>query len=111
MRMRYNRGMVASKTVSDWAYWLFLYFIACVPTALLGGNMASSFVYVHDHYHRLPHYEAVLNFWECIAAVACAAPGFIWVGVSQLRGHRKEQLKQRIKEAADADDTASRDSN
>ena len=105
MRMRYNHGMVASKTVGDWLYWLFLYFVACVPAALFGGDMAGSFIYVHDHYHRLPHYDTTLHFWEWVAAVVCAAPGFIWVGLCQLRGHRSELAKRQAVGVEREDDT------
>ncbi len=98
--------MVASKTVGDWAYWLFLYFIACVPEALFGGMMIGSFVYVYDHSHHLLHYYEALHFWEWTAAVACAVPGFVWVGVWQLRDHRKEQAKLHKWEAAEGDDAS-----
>ena len=97
--------MVASKTVGDWLYWLFLYFIACVPEALFGGGMASSFIYVYDHSHHLPHYYEVLHAGEVVAAVVCAAPGFVWVGVCQLRGHCHEQAKLYKRKTAEIDDT------
>ena len=98
--------MVASKTVGDWIYWLFLYFIACVPEALFGGDMAGSFVYVYDHSHHLPHYYEVLNVCECIAAVVSATPGFVWVGVCQLRGHCHEQAKLCKREIVESDDAS-----
>ena len=98
--------MVASKTVGDWIYWLFLYFIACVPEALFGGGMAGSFVYVYDHSHRLGNYVQVLRLWEWIAAVACAAPGFVWVGVCQLRGHCHEQAKLCKRGTVESDDAS-----
>ena len=98
--------MVASKTVGDWIYWLFLYFVACIPEALFGGDMAGSFVYVYDHQHHFANYFQVLYIWEWIAAVVCAAPGFIWVGVYQLRDHRKEQARSRNMEAAEIDDAS-----
>ena len=98
--------MVASRTVGDWIYWLFLYFIACVPEALFGGDMAGSYIHSYDHYHRFADYYRVLYTWEWIAAVACAAPGFVWVGVCQLRDHRKEQAKSRRMETTEDDDTS-----
>ena len=93
-------------TVGYWFYWLFLYFIACIPEALFGGNMASSSVYVYDHHHSLPYYYAALHTWESIAAAVCAAPGFVWVGLSQLRDHRKVQAKVDKSEAAEIDDAS-----
>lgn len=98
--------MVASKTVGDWFYWLFLYFVACVPAALFGGDMAGSFVYVHDHHHRITNYMQVLNIWEWIAAVICAAPGFVWVGVCQLRDYREVQARLRKTERAESNDAS-----
>lgn len=98
--------MVASKTVGDWTYWLFLYFIACVPAALLGGDMAGSSVHSYNHYHHFADYYSVLYDWEWIAAVTCAVPGFVWVGVCQLRDHRREQAKSRERKTEKSDDAS-----
>ena len=100
--------MVASKTVGDWLYWLFLYFISCVPEALFGGDMAGSYIHSYDHYHRFADYYRVLYIWEWIAAVLCAAPGFVWVGVCQLRGYRHEQAKQQARRIANIQDNTAR---
>ena len=67
--------------------------------------MAGSFVYIYDHRYHFSDYFQVLHTWEWIAAVACAAPGFVWVGACQLRDYRKEQAKLQGMEVTGADDT------
>jgi hypothetical protein len=98
------------KTVGYWAYWLFLYGIATIPAGFFAALMASSYIYVSNHAHR-PRlneqaYMTVLNGEEIGAAFVCAAPGFVWVGWSQLKERRKEWKKLQKQQPSGIEDNA-----
>ena len=97
--------MTQPKNAGYWFYWLFLYGIATIPAALFAGTMASSYIYVYDHYHR-PRmsdqaYMTLLHGGELAAALIFATPGFAWVGWSQLKDQRKEREKLQARQQQD----------
>jgi hypothetical protein len=99
--------MEAIKTVGYWVAWLFWYGAACIPAALFGSTITAAF-YSYQMIHK-PHtgnYFSGMYLWEVIGGIVSAVPGFVWVGVCQLRDHRKEQVKLHENEAAEEDDAS-----
>lgn len=93
------------KTFSYWAYWLFLYGIACLPAALFGSTLAAAFYGFHMiHKPHTGNYFQGMYLWEMVGAGVSATPGFVWVLWSQSQGQRKEQEKLQARRQADAQD-------